>query len=188
MAREAERLTEHFLAERQRGAVPALGATEFAVRTAMQRVGSVLLEQMLNSDHGGHRGQRVACGDGHQAEFIDYRLKQLQTILGMVRLERAYYHCAQCPAERRGSIPKDHDLDVVGTSLSPGLRRLMARVGAQEAFAAAHQDLAELAKPETGNGRLANGAGQRIDRFRISGFPFPGFHFFSARPEELTHS
>jgi len=122
-----------------------LGATEFAIRTAMQRVGGVLLEQLLNSDHGGHRGPRVACGGGHQAEFIDYRPKQLQTILGAVRSQRAYYHCAECPAEHRGVIPKDHDLDVVGTSFSPGLRRLMARVGAQEAFAAASQDLAELA-------------------------------------------
>ena len=111
----------------------------------MQRVGSVLLEQLLNSDHGGHRGQRVACPGGHQAEFIDYRRKQLQTILGAVRVERAYYHCPACPAERRGWIPKDHDLDVVGTSFSPGLRRLMARVGAQEAFATAGRDLAELA-------------------------------------------
>ena len=145
MAREAERLTEHFLSERQRGDAPELSATEFAVRTAMQRVGSVLLEQLLNSDHGGHRGQRVPCAGGHQAEFIDYRLKQLQTILGAVRINRAYYHCAQCPAERRGIIPKDQDLDVVGTSFSPGLRRLMARVGAQEPFGAAHQDLAELA-------------------------------------------
>jgi hypothetical protein len=71
--------------------------------------------------------------------------QQLQTILGTVRLERAYYHCAQCPAERRGIIPKDHALDVVGTSFSPGLRRLMARVGTQEPFAAAEQDLGELA-------------------------------------------
>jgi hypothetical protein len=121
-----------------------LGATEFAVRTAMQRVGSVLLEQLLNSDHGGHRGQRVACAGGHQAEFIDYRPKQLQTILGLVRIERAYYYCPACPTERRGIIPKDQDLDVVGTSFSPGLRRLMARVGAREAFATASRDLAEL--------------------------------------------
>jgi hypothetical protein len=122
-----------------------VGATEFAVRTAMQRVGSVLLEQLLNSDHGGHRGQRVACASGHQAEFIDYRSKQLQTILGAVRIERAYYHCADCTEEPHGLIPKDQDLDVVGTSFSPGLRRLMARVGAQEPFATATQDLAELA-------------------------------------------
>jgi hypothetical protein len=111
----------------------------------MQRVGSVLLEQLLNSDHGGHRGPRVACAGGHQAEFIDYRPKQLQTILGAVRIERAYYHCAQCTAAPHGLIPKDQDLDVVGTSFSPGLRRLMARVGAQEPFATATQDLAELA-------------------------------------------
>lgn len=128
----------------------------------MQRVGSVLLEQLLNSDHGGHRGQRVPCGGGHQAEFIDYRPKQLQTILGTVRVERAYYHCPACPAQRRGLIPKDHDLDVVGTSFSPGLRRLMARVGAQEAFATASRDLAELAGvvvPSKTIERSAEGAG-----------------------------
>ena len=123
-----------------------LGATEFDIRGAMHRAGTVLLEQLLNSDHGGHAGQRIACGRGHQAEFIDYRSKHLQTILGDVQLRRAYYHCAQCPEEDgRGVIPKDQDLDVVDTSFSPGIRRLMARVGAQEPFAAARQDLAELA-------------------------------------------
>jgi len=47
-----------------------LGATEFEVRGAMHRAGTVLLEQLLNSDHGGHAGQRLACGRGHHAEFI----------------------------------------------------------------------------------------------------------------------
>ena len=106
----------------------------------------MLLEQLLNGDHGGHVGQRIACGSGHQAEFIDYRRKHLQTILGDVQVRRAYYHCAQCPEEGgRGVIPKDQELDVVGTSFSPGMRRLMARVGAQEPFDAPRQDLAELA-------------------------------------------
>jgi hypothetical protein len=112
----------------------------------MHHAGTLLLEQLLNADHGGHRGQRMPCGHGHEAEFIDYRSKDVQTILGSVALRRAYYHCAQCPPEGgRGVIPKDQELDVVDTSFSPGLRRLMARVGAQEPFAAARQDLAELA-------------------------------------------
>jgi len=112
----------------------------------MHKVGRVLLEQLLNCDHGGHSGQRRACGSGHQAEFIDYRTKNLQTILGQVQLRRAYYHCAQCPEEGgRGVIPKDQELDVVATSFSPGMRRLMARVGAQEPFDAARRDLTELA-------------------------------------------
>ena len=112
----------------------------------MHKVGSGLLEQLLNADHGGHSGARRVCGSGHQAEFIDYRTKSLQTILGPVQVRRAYYYCAQCPETAgRGVIPKDQELDVVGTSFSPGLRRLMARVGAQEPFDAARQDLAEMA-------------------------------------------
>ena len=116
------------------------------MRAAMHKLGSVLLEQLLNADHGGHSGPRIACRRGHQAEFIDYRTKDVQTILGDVQLRRAYYHCGDCPEDaEHGLIPKDHELDVVGTSFSPGLRRLMARIGAQEAFAAARADLAELA-------------------------------------------
>jgi len=112
----------------------------------MHKLGSVLLDQLLNADHGGHSGPRIACGRGHQAEFIDYRTKHVQTILGDVPLRRAYYHCAECPEDAgHGLLPKDQELDVVGTSFSPGLRRLMARVGAQEAFELARQDLAELA-------------------------------------------
>jgi hypothetical protein len=146
VAQEVERLTTRFFAERQRGGAVDLGATELDVRSVMHRAGTVLLEQLLNTDHGGHAGPRIACGNGHQAEFIDYRSKHLQTIVGDVQLRRAYYHCVQCPApDTRGVIPKDQELDVVGTSFSPGMRRLMARVGAQEPFDAARQDLAELA-------------------------------------------
>jgi len=118
-----------------------LASTEFAVRTAMHAVGRVLLEQVLNSAPG-QRGPSIACGSGHQAEFVSYRDKQLTTVLGPVRLRRAYYYCPHCEA---GRSPKDEELDVVATSFSPGARRLLARGGAQEAFAAARADLAELA-------------------------------------------
>lgn len=145
MAHEVEQITSRLFAARRGGRLN-LGATEFEVRAALHKVGSVLLEQLLNADHGGHCGPRTPCGHGHQAQFIDYRPKQLQTILGTVPVRRAYYHCAQCPPEGgRGVVPKDQEFDVVGTSFSPGLRRLMARVGAQEPFDAARRDLAEVA-------------------------------------------
>jgi len=123
-----------------------LAAQEFAVRASMLQVGSVLLGQLLNSDHGGHQGQRIPCGHNHQAEFVDYRTKPLHTILGRVLVRRAYYHCAVCSDDdERGVIPKDRELDIVGTSFSPGMRRLMARTGGQQPFDAARRDLAELA-------------------------------------------
>lgn len=130
------------LQHRARGGVLDLGATEFAIRDAMHRAGTVLLEHVLDGDHGGHRGPQLSCGCGEQAEFVDYRRKGVLTVLGEVQVRRAYYHCACCA---HGTIPKDEELDIVGSSVSPGVRRLLARVGAQEAFEAGSRDLAELA-------------------------------------------
>jgi hypothetical protein len=42
-------------------------------------------------------------------------------------------------------IPKDCDLDIVSTSLSPGVQRLMGRVGGKEAFEEGRADLRKLA-------------------------------------------
>jgi len=99
---------------------------ELAIRTAMLTLGGSLLEQLLAADTG-HCGQRVDCGDGHQAEFVSYRAKTIETVLGPVALRRAYYHCAACG---HGVVPRDDELGVAGTSLTPGLRKMVARTGA----------------------------------------------------------
>lgn len=112
-----------------------------AIRTSMHRVGGVFLEKLLDRDSG-HRGQKIPCGKGHQARFVDYRGKEMETVLSAIHVNRAYYYCAIC---KRGMAPKDSDLDIVGTSFSPGLRRLMARVGGKEAFDEGRRDLEELA-------------------------------------------
>ncbi len=119
-----------------------LEATEVAIRAAMHQVGAGLLEQLLNADGGGSGGPRVACGQGHQAAFVGYRRKAVLTVLGPVQIRRAYYHCAACGT---GRIPKDQGLDIVGTAFSPGVRRLMGRVGGKEPFDEGRQDLEALA-------------------------------------------
>lgn len=80
-----------------------LVAVELAIRTAMTRLGSSLLEQLLGADTG-HRGQRIDCGQGHCAWFVGYRDKNLDTVLDRVRLLRACYHCRTCG---RGMAPLD---------------------------------------------------------------------------------
>lgn len=118
-----------------------LEATEMAIRSSMHGVGGMLLEKMLDSDPGYH-GPRVQCRQGHEADFIDYRSKEVLTVLSRIQVRRAYYHCTPC---QEGVIPKDSALDVVGTSFSPGVRRLMGRVGGKEPFAEGRRDLEELA-------------------------------------------
>jgi hypothetical protein len=103
-----------------------LEAVELAIRTAMLALGGSLLARLLAAD-GGHRGPRIGCGAGHEAEFVAYRDKTLHTVLGPVTLRRAWYHCPACG---HGSAPRDEQLGVAGTSLTPGLRTMIDRAGA----------------------------------------------------------
>jgi hypothetical protein len=118
-----------------------LEAAEMAIRSSMHQVGGLLLEGLLAEDPG-YQGPSLSCGHGHQASFVDYRHKTVVTVLSSIRLRRAYYHCASCA---RGVIPKDSEWDIVSTSFSPGVRRLMARVGGKEPFDEGRLDLQELA-------------------------------------------
>jgi hypothetical protein len=129
------------LAVRAFGSGDGLEAVEQAVRTAMIDVGRSLLEQLL-SIRDGHVGQRVDCGFGHLATFVGYRDKNIDTVLGRVRVRRSYYHCQACGS---GVVPYDTELGVAAASLSTGLRRMVARVAALVPFAAGADLLADLA-------------------------------------------
>jgi hypothetical protein len=64
--------------------------------------------------------------------------KVLTTILGPVPFDRSRFECPQCGETR---YPGDEDLDIVGTTRSPGVRRMMARAGSRQPFKEAKEDL-----------------------------------------------
>jgi hypothetical protein len=139
-----------------------LEASELAIRAAMHEVGGVLLGKLLNG-HPGDSRAAVKCAAGHAATFVDYRRKEITTVVGQVEFRRAYYHCDECG---EGVLPQDEALDVMGTSFSPGVRRLMGRVGGKESFNEGRVDLEELAgiKVQTkAVERVAEGIGVEIE-------------------------
>jgi hypothetical protein len=127
---------------------------ELAIRTAMARLGAGLLEDLLAADAGYH-GPRAECGAGHQAEFVSYRAKTIDTVLGPVRIRRAYYHCAGCG---HGVVPRDAELGVGQASMSPGLAKMTARAAAAVPFAKAASLLAELAGVDLATKRVERSA------------------------------
>jgi len=133
---------ERWVGQVLEGGETDLEAWEMGLRDRMHRVGAVLLEQLLNADGGGYQGSRPSCPQGHTAVFVKHRSKQVLTVLGPAEVRRAYYHCPTCQA---GMIPRDDALDIVGSSFSPGVRRMMSRVGSKESFQDGRQDLKELA-------------------------------------------
>ena len=99
-----------------------------------------MLGEVLSADRG-HRGPGVPCGNGHEAVFAGYRDKSFDTVLGLVTVTRAWYHCAECG---RGLAPRDAELGVTGTSMSPGLAAMNDLAAAAGPFAGAARLLEEI--------------------------------------------
>jgi hypothetical protein len=118
------------------------GVLEEAMRAALASSGARLLEAALAADGDGYAGPRAKCGAGHQALCAGRRAKTVTTVLGPVRVMRAWYHCAGCEA---GFAPRDEQLGTAGTALSPGLAQMIARAGAEVPFGKAAALLADLA-------------------------------------------
>jgi len=131
-----------------------LGVLEQAIRAAVLAAGSHLLEGLLAGDKG-YQGPRFDCGAGHQAVFVDYRTKEVDTVVGHLELERACYHCAQCEA---GLAPRDDQLGVAGASLSPGLAQMASLAGSHLPFVPATSLVGELAGIELDVRRLERAA------------------------------
>ena len=95
------------------------------------RLAARALEAHLNADRSDYSGTRRDCPCGAQARYVDRRSKTIQTVLGPLHLERAYYHCSACG---HGFCPRDASLGIHHGSLSPGVLRMVAAVGARVSF------------------------------------------------------
>ena len=106
------------------------------------RVAARVVEQRLNADTSDHAGPMLPCACGQSARYAGRHGKNFESVLGPLRLERAYYHCELCEA---GFCPRDRVLGLEGGSLSPGVLRMAGLVGAMVSFEEGHELLHELA-------------------------------------------
>src|ERR1700730_12945536 len=119
-----------------------LEALELAVRQQALQLAGAAVEQRLNADTSDEQGSRIRCGCGQEARLVGRRSKQVQSVLGPLQLERAYYHCSCCG---HGFCPRDGHLGIENTSLSPALTRMVGTVGAMVSFQEGSELLTELA-------------------------------------------
>jgi hypothetical protein len=74
------------LRDRQRTGQLDLEAGEMAIRAEMLEIGGLVLEKLVNGDGGGYHGTHIDCGQGHQADFVDYRDKEVVTALSPIHV------------------------------------------------------------------------------------------------------
>ena len=113
-----------------------------AMRAAMHRAGASALSPLLRSDSPGPDEREVPCPCGHMARYREMRARHVQTAVGEVELLRAWYLCPDC---HNGQCPADATLDIEKTDLSPGVRRMLALVGAEAPFDSGRQQIELLA-------------------------------------------
>jgi uncharacterized protein UPF0236 len=117
-------------------------ALENTARRAALQLAARLIQNHLNADHTDGSDTHLACSCGQQARYVARRRKCVQSALGPLELERAYYHCPQCGA---GFCPRDRSLGIEHSSASPAVLRMIATVGAMVSFEEGSALLMELA-------------------------------------------
>ena len=111
------------------------------MRRQVLQLAARAVEAHLNTDCSDTDPVR-SCECGEWARYVGRRRKRFQTALGEMQLERAYYHCSPC---RRGFCPRDRELGLEGSSLSPAVARMVAVAASSVSFQESSQLLSELA-------------------------------------------
>jgi hypothetical protein len=115
-----------------------LEAWETALRAAVLSAGAKVLEQVLQGIGSGREPRVIVCECGVRMESQGLKHKEVLTILGPVTYRRSLFQCPVCQNTR---YPGDEELDIVETTRSPGLRRMMARAGSRSTFKEGRDDL-----------------------------------------------
>jgi hypothetical protein len=114
-----------------------------AARREAFKIAARAVERQLNQDQSDYTGPARVCPCGHQdANYAGRRRKTIDTVLGQMTLDRAYYHCPNCGS---GWFPRDHALGMAHVSISPALTRMIGFVGALVSFEEGSELLRELA-------------------------------------------
>ena len=120
-------------------------AIEMAARRQTLRLAARALEQRLNTDTSDHVGPQLPCRCGGSAQYHGRHEKTLESVLGPLHLQRAYYHCELCES---GFCPRDRALGLESFSLTPGVLRMTGSAAALVSFEESSGLLHELAGVE----------------------------------------
>jgi hypothetical protein len=142
MAREISQLLGRVFAQRRNHGRTDLEAIESALRASLHQAGAAALSELLQYEAPEPDQRELPCPCGHHAQYQGLRTKPVLSVLGRAQISRPYYLCSRCHA---GQFPADVELDVEDTEISPGVRRMLAVVGATAPFDHGRQQMELLA-------------------------------------------
>lgn len=127
IAQDMTKLVQSMLPEPQ-----SLTDIEQTTRECLQLVGNEVIKLQLSQIEPTYPDAVLECRCGHPAKYTRRRSTTLHTLMGKVKIQRAYYLCPSC---RQGSYPLDQKLGLRPNQLSAELSRLAAMTGVELPFA-----------------------------------------------------
>jgi hypothetical protein len=104
---------------------------EGATIEAMKRVGQRFLRLLIEACQPAEPAETIACRCGGTATYVRHREGTVITLMGQVRVSRAYYLCDEC---HEGTYPLDEKLGFCAGGLSAALQEALAMTGVHLPF------------------------------------------------------
>jgi len=118
-----------------------LGKMEQLVQQKMQLLGQGLLQRLVDSETNGYQGSSIPCGCGGSMEFVQHRSRDVHTLFGWIKVERAYYYCPDCG---NSAVPYDTASGLGSGQLSPGLAKACCVLAVDDSFRQTSQKIENL--------------------------------------------
>lgn len=157
---------ERIFKDRHKSGQLDLEAVEMAIRSTVHQTGADAVTELLRWQPPDDDQRMIPCACGRSARYEGMRTRPILTVVGWAQIERPYYLCPVCHA---GQFPADVQLDIDKTDYSPGVRRMLAAVGSEAAFAQGRDQMKLLAGLEVtakAVERIAESIGEDIEARR----------------------
>jgi hypothetical protein len=118
-----------------------LGKMEHLVQQKMQLLGQGLLQRLVDSQTNGYHGTSIPCGCGGSMKFVQHRNRDIHTLFGWIKVERAYYYCPDCGYSY---VPYDIASGLGSGQLSPGLAKACCLLTVDDSFRQTSQKIEQL--------------------------------------------
>lgn len=119
---------------------------------------------MSGKKRAGYEGASLVCPHcSRDARFVERRGKWCESLLGVIRLTRCYYHCRACG---HGHVPWDKELGLGTATLTPAASEVTSIAGVQNSFGQSSEvtlkKLCGLRLSESTVERVSEAAGERL--------------------------
>ncbi|NIQ74974.1 MAG: hypothetical protein GWN80_05515, partial [Gammaproteobacteria bacterium] len=103
--------------------------------------GAALLQRLADKQPHGYQGSSITCACGGSMRFVQHRSRDIHTVLGWIKLKRAYYHCADCGT---GLAPYDQASGLGSQQVSSALAKACCTLAVDDSFQQVSEKLQQL--------------------------------------------